>query len=105
MPDLENRIDKVEESAKNIIVTMATLKTQVDDMHEILQERRRQADVIMVSIEHINKEISAINNKLFNYKSTALTILKTTIAMTTFFSAVGAAIWAIVTVIFNEVKE
>lgn len=105
MPNLECRVARLEGKISEIEVDVATIKEKIDGVSEVLQERRRQADHIVDTLDEIKEQISILNMKLFGYKNTAIAILKTTITMTTFFSAVGAAIWALVTLVFNEVKK
>lgn len=81
---------------------MAVVDEKMVNMSDVLQERRRQTDHIEDLMGDIAKQVTDINTKLFGYRSTVLAILRTTITMTTFFSAVGAGIWAIVTYIFDE---
>lgn len=69
---------------------------------ESLVERRRKEDRIAETLLDIQKKVDSIQTKLFGYKSTALAILRTTIVITTFFSALGAAIWAVVTKLYEH---
>lgn len=105
MPTLECRVSRLEDKMSKQEVSLAAIVEKLDGVGEVLHERRRQADRTSDILELIQQQISDMDKKLFGYRSTALAVLRTTIVMTTFFSAVGAGIWAIVTLIFNEVKE
>ena len=88
MPDLERR--------------MSIVETKLEYHNEILQERRRQTDKMEEKQDLIVDKLTNLESKFNGYKWFVFGMLRTIILISTFFSAVGAAAWALVTTLYGK---
>jgi Mg2+ and Co2+ transporter CorA len=86
MATMETRLTRVEEKVEH----------QQEQIQESMIERRRQSDDTHQVIQEMQKDIAQIKQFIDQANGIISGVTKTVLIITTFFSAVGAAIWAIV---------
>lgn len=89
MPTLECRVNAIETKTEKLIADVATIQ-------ETMIERRRQADKTQEVLEQIQATLADIQQTISSARGFVQGVTKTVLIVTTFFSAVGAAMWAII---------
>lgn len=103
--ELEKRLLKrMDEYESRLSLFEKDIRNELDLLKESREHLRRKEDEIHSIVHDMQATILSIEHRLFGYKNTVLVILRTTIYVTTFFSALGAGIWAVVTEIYHSSK-
>ncbi len=94
MPDLSCRVASLESRVSRIEEHVGVTDEKIKSMGEVLVERRRQTDELISAIHDIQHTVTAIETKLFGYRTTAVTIFRT-------LSTIGAITVSAVVIIWT----
>lgn len=89
MQNMEFRISVLEHKTDKLI-------TDVSGIQDAMIERRRQADKTQEVLEQIQATLGDIQQTISSARGFVQGVTKTVLIVTTFFSAIGAGVWAVI---------